>query len=247
MVALLIANSWGLYNEHLKNKELCLQIEELEKQVSVSEEENNELKNIQVTLLRENNTYKKKIFELEESIYQMKKEGVESENATGLAGTWEIGETLPIPSIPTYTKLFTDYRMYNIKGTPHNRLQQAAYTDKNGLRRFGDDYIVAMGSCYSTDIGDRFEVTFDTGNTITVILGDGKNDKDTDILKMYTPCDGHNFEDTANVLEFIIDSQVMCSEAYQHGSVCYFDELKGNITKLKYLGRDQSNDWTTYY
>lgn len=92
-----------------------------------------------------------------------------------------------LPSIKTNVKYFTDYRRYDIWFTPHYRLQQAAWTDNQGLRRFNNDYIVALGSYYSTCIGDRFKVTLDSGRNFTVILGDGKWDEDCDKLCMYTP------------------------------------------------------------
>ena len=159
---------------------------------------------------------------------------------------WEIGQEVPLPSIPSNMKLCTDYRFYNIKGTPHNRLQLSAWTDEFGCRRYNDDYIVGLGSFYSVDIGDRFEVTLDTGRVFTIILGDGKADCDTDELNMFTPCFNYEGEYCANILEFIIDKDVMYDKCYQYGSLDYHDEFKGNIVKMVYLGRDNGRDWTTY-
>ena len=159
---------------------------------------------------------------------------------------WEIGQEVPLPSIPSNMKLCTDYRFYNIKGTPHNRLQLSAWTDEFGCRRYNDDYIVGLGSFYSVDIGDRFEVTLDTGRVFTIILGDGKADCDTDELNMFTPCFNYEGEYCANILEFIIDKDVMYDKCYQYGSLDYHDEFKGNIVKMVYLGRDNGGDWTTY-
>lgn len=151
-----------------------------------------------------------------------------------------------IPTIPTNVKLFTDYRVYNIEGTPHYRLQNQCYTDQLGLRRFGVDYCVAVGSYYSTDIGDRFQVTLDTGFTFTVIVSDTKADYDTDEQHMYTPCVNYNGEESANLLEFIVDVESVSKEMYAYGSVDYYPHLKGSIVNMFYLGRDQSGDWTNY-
>ena len=159
---------------------------------------------------------------------------------------WEIGQEVPLPSIPSNMKLCTDYRFYNIKGTPHNRLQLSAWTDEFGCRRYNDDYIVGLGSFYSVDIGDRFEVTLDTGRVFTIILGDGKADCDTDELNMFTPCFNYDGEYCANILEFIIDKDVMYDKCYQYGSLDYHDEFKGDIVKMVYLGRDNGGDWITY-
>ena len=159
---------------------------------------------------------------------------------------WGIGQELPLPEIPSNMKLCTDYRFYNIKGTPHNRLQLSAWTDEFGCRRYNDDYIVGLGSFYSVDIGDRFEITLDTGRVFTIILGDGKADCDTDELNMFTPCFNYEGEYCANILEFIVDKDVMYDKCYQYGSLDYHDEFKGDIVKMIYLGRDNGGDWTTY-
>lgn len=150
-------------------------------------------------------------------------------------------------NVSTESKLFTDYRFYNIDGTPHKRLQERAWTDENGLRRFNNDYIVAMGSFYSTSIGDRFKVFLDTGKSFTVIFGDGKWDADCDERHMYTPIVNYDGEVVANLLEFIIDSDVLDPDVYEYGSLERMNNFKGDIEAIYYLGRDDSADWDTYY
>lgn len=156
------------------------------------------------------------------------------------------GVLCQLPSIKTNVKYFTDYRSYNLWYTPHYRLQQAAWTDKQGLRRFNEDYIVALGSYYSTCVGDRFKVTLDSGRDFTVIFGDGKWDEDCDKLCMYTPCIDYDGSEAANLLEFIIDKEVLSNEVYEYGSIEKLSGFEGNISKMIYLGRDTSQDWDTY-
>lgn len=151
-----------------------------------------------------------------------------------------------LPDIFTNVKFFTDYRSYNLWYTPHYRLQQQAWTDVQGLRRFGEDYIVALGSFYSVSIGDRFEVTLDSGRTFTVIFGDGKVDEDCDSRNMYTPCYDIDGNKAANLLEFIIDDDILPKEIYDYGSLDILAGFKGNVIKMVYLGRDDSADWDTY-
>lgn len=153
---------------------------------------------------------------------------------------------LPLPDIDTSVKTFTDYRCYNIVGTPHNRLQQVCYTDSNGFRRFGEDYVVALGSYYSIDIGDRYRVTLDTGVEFTVILGDCKADCDTDPSNMYAPCVNYDGESVGNLLEFIIDDDILPAEIYSHGDLQRFEFMQGSVIQFEYLGRDNSGDWTTF-
>ena len=159
----------------------------------------------------------------------------------------DISDLLPLPSVDTSIKFFTDYRCYSNEGTPHNRLQAVCYTDENGFRRFNDDYVVALGSFYSTAIGDRFRVRLDSGVGFTVIVGDGKADCDTDVNNMYTPCVNYDGESVGNMLEFIIDEEFLPVEIYAYGSLDYYDFMKGSVTEFEYLGRDNSGDWTSYF
>ena len=158
-----------------------------------------------------------------------------------------IGLQMEIPSISTNSKLFTDYRKYNLPWTPHYRLQQVAYTDSEGLRRYKDDYIVAMGSYYSTSIGDRFKITLETGNSFTVMFGDGKWDSDCDERKMYMPWTNYDGEIEGNLLEFIIDEDIIDPNVYEYGGVEKIEFFNGSITKIEYLGRNEDYDWDTYF
>lgn len=156
-------------------------------------------------------------------------------------------EILELPNISTNSKLFTDYRKYNLPWTPHYRLQQVCYTDKDGLRRYENDYIVAMGSYYSTSIGDRFKITLDNGNIFTVMFGDGKWDSDCDERNMYMPVVNYDGEKEGNLLEFIIDSDVLHEDVYNYGSLEKLECFNGNIIQIEYLGRNTDYDWDIYF
>lgn len=166
---------------------------------------------------------------------------VETVNSSGHA----VGDFCSLPDLPTNVKACTDYRCYGIRSTPHWRLQQVAWTDEWGLRRFNDDYIVGLGTYYSTDIGDRFEVTLGSGRVFTIILGDNKADCDTDETNRYKPC-AYYTDNDANVLEFIADFKKMPDWVYARGSIDCIDEFAGDVVSLKYLGRDTSGDWDSY-
>ena len=156
------------------------------------------------------------------------------------------GVNMLLPDLPSDRKLCTDYRFYNIPGTPHNRMQKAAWTDEHGCRRYNGYYIVGLGSAYADRIGETFEVELDTGVTFTIITGDMKADCDTDATNRYTPVYNYNGEYCANILEFVIDKEAMSKEAYAWGGVDYYDKFKGDIVRLTYLGRDESADWDIY-
>lgn len=204
------------------------------------------------TLTQENKELTNKILELEMENIELKSAEIQIDPSTEQApaenSNWKVGEDMLLPTLNTHVKFCTDYRWYQVPGTPHYRMQLDSTTDELGLRRYGNDYVVGLGSYYSTSIGDRFEIILDTGKTFVVILGDGKADCDTDKKNMYTPVPKwYDGLPAANVLEFIIDSEVADPEMISYGSVDYYDEFKGNIIKMTYIGRDTTNDWDTYY
>ena len=151
-----------------------------------------------------------------------------------------------LPDLPTDRKVCTDYRFYNIPGTPHNRMQLAAYTDEQGCRRYGEYYIVGLGSAYANRVGETFEVELNTGVIFTIITGDMKPDDDTDITNRFEGCYNYDGAYCANILEFIIDKETFDTRAYQWGGVDWYENFKGDIVRLTYLGRDESADWDIY-
>lgn len=132
--------------------------------------------------------------------------------------------------INTSFKAYMDYRTITSKGSTQYKMQQQAYTE-NGFRKLDGRYMVAMGSYYGY-CGDKFNITFDTGETIPVVIGDSKADQHTDSLHMYRPMkSGYG-----NVVEFIIDSRTIDPIARKMGDVSHVSaELQGNVVKIEKL------------
>ena len=114
--------------------------------------------------------------------------------------------SMEVPQINDY-KTWMSYTAVTSTGSPQYFLlnHKKAYTDKNNFRKIGDYYCVALGSFYSTQIGDRFRITFDNGQSIKVILGDQKSDRHTDSL--------HQYSSSGNILEFIMGSNKFENQA----------------------------------
>lgn len=159
----------------------------------------------------------------------------------------EVGEDVYVTDLPNGIFYYTDYRFYGLTNTPHWRMQQRAWTDELGCRRFNNDYIVALGSGYTVDLGERYGVHLSNGTYFTIIMGDAKADCDTDwATHTYMPCYDYDGNLSANILEFIIDKEVIDPRAYSWGGIHYYPQFKGDIIKMTYLGRDQSGDWDSY-
>lgn len=148
----------------------------------------------------------------------------------------EIAETneFTLPLCDTSFKCYMDYRAITDETSKQYEIQQQAYTDNDGFRKIGEDYLVAVGTYYSESCGERFNVTLDTGNQITVTIGDIKQDCCTDELNMYSPVydENGNFI-SGNVVEFIVDTELLSQKAKMLGSVEAYEDFKGNIKSIE--------------
>lgn len=153
--------------------------------------------------------------------------------------TTEEETIIPSESKGTYTipdnggkfKSYTNYRLLSKSSPQWNKIQchSNAYTDENGLRKVGDYYCVAMGSYYSSTLGDTFEVTTE-GGTFRVVLCDFKANQHTDSTNRYT---AHN----GCVIEFYVDMDSLDSAARRMGDVSYADsKFSGKITSITKTG-----------
>ena len=142
--------------------------------------------------------------------------------------------TKALPDCDTWFKSYMSYKAITNTNSDQYKIQQSAWTDENGLRRYNNDYIVAVGTYYSDKCYTRFKVEFDTGNEITVIVGDIKQDIHTDGKNQYSAVyDSNGKFISANVLEFIVDTSTLSKKAKNLGSVHCIEGLKGNIVSIK--------------
>lgn len=119
-------------------------------------------------------------------------------------------------------KTYMDYRCISKNSKQGNIVYgEKAWTDENGLRRYGDYYCVAMGTYYG-NVGDVLKISTDLGNEYLVILGDIKSDKHTDGENKYTVHNGC-------MLEFIVDSGKISNGVKVSGSVNGVSGIGGRI------------------
>jgi hypothetical protein len=143
---------------------------------------------------------------------------------------------LAVPWRNSDFKAYMPYDSITDKTAPQWRYRQLAWTDINGLRRVGDDYLVAMGTYYTESVGARFLITLDTGSEFTVKVGDIKNPAHTDTYNMYTPVRGADGKIiSANVLEFLVDTDKLDEKAALLGTVSCIAGLEGNVEKIAKL------------
>lgn len=146
--------------------------------------------------------------------------------AVSIPGTTNEGGTVyDVPAASTGFKSFMDYRAITSPSSDQYAMQQSAWTDELGFRRYGDYYMVAMGNYYADyHCGNTFRITLTNGNSFDVIIGDVKADCDTDALKQHM---------NGNVIEFIVDSDVIPDMVWTMGDMSYAsDAFTGNIVSI---------------
>lgn len=122
---------------------------------------------------------------------------------------------------------YMDYSCVTDTNSAQYKFQQNCWTDSQGLRRQCNDYVVALGSYYSTTIGERFLVTLDTGITYTIVIGDCKADCDTNPTNQYTYAGQY-----INIIEFIVDTPCLDYSISQSGDIGSYTNLKGNVKEI---------------
>ena len=94
-------------------------------------------------------------------------------------------------------KTFMSYTTITDKTSNQYALQQIAYTDEMGFRKINNRYCVAIGTAFEAPVGQIFNVELENGEIIPCIVGDIKDDKDTDVSNVFTS--------QGCCLEFIVD------------------------------------------
>ena len=143
----------------------------------------------------------------------------------------EVVETYLPETKDSSFKSYMDYRTITDPTSRQWALQQEAYTDENGIRKVDEYYCVALGSGISSKIGEKLEISLDTGQVIKVILADQKADRHTDETNMYLDLG----EGRINVVEFIVETEAMPEIVQVMGDVSYMPgaAFEGEIEEIR--------------
>lgn len=117
--------------------------------------------------------------------------------------------------------------------TPQYERKKLYWLSSQGLWCCGNDYVVAMGSAWG-EVGTRYEVTTNTGNRYTVVIGDTKADMHTDGSNRYTLAKT-SIGDFANVIEFIVNVETLPQKPRITGNIGCLTQFNGDIVSLRKL------------
>lgn len=142
--------------------------------------------------------------------------------------------SMSLPDYDTSFKAYMDYRCITDKTSKQYELQQDAETDEQGLRKYGDYYLIGLGTYYATSAGEKFRITLENDKVFYAMTGDIKADIHTDENNIYSPVyDSNGKFISANVVEFIVDTKAMDRKAKLSGSVGTYENFSGNIVKIE--------------
>lgn len=123
-------------------------------------------------------------------------------------------------------KSYMDYKFITSKSSDQYKLQEAlAYTGEYGLRMVNGRYCIAVGSYYTTTIGQYLDIELENGNVIKAILADCKADIHTDITNRINP--------NGSVIEFVVETENLDNMARKMGDISYVNGWDSKVVNIK--------------
>ncbi|MFG6378176.1 MAG: hypothetical protein K1W19_07660 [Lachnospiraceae bacterium] len=148
---------------------------------------------------------------------------IQENNEALLKETGEVQKSIE----PTYTdydtppdnsfKSYMDYRTITDTTSKQYELQKQADTNWCGMRIIDEKYCIAVGSYYSTTVGQAVDIIMENENTIHCIVADLKQDIHTDVTNRQNP--------NGSVIEFLVDIDVLHRQIQKAGDISYFDTV----------------------
>lgn len=123
-------------------------------------------------------------------------------------------------------KSYMDYRYITSTISSQYKLQKSkAYTGNYGIRMVNERYCIALGSYYTTTIGQYIDIELEDGSVIQGILADCKDDKHTDSTNRINP--------NGSVVEFVVDTDNLDGTAKIMGDISYVNGWGSKIVNIK--------------
>lgn len=123
-------------------------------------------------------------------------------------------------------KSYMPYTAITSRSSAQWKLQQIAYTGTHGIRQVNGRYCIAVGSAYTSKIGQYIDLVLENGTVIPCILSDQKADKDTNSENTITEHDG-------SLVEFVVSSSNLSGSIRRMGDISYAqDDWNSMITQV---------------
>lgn len=188
----------------------------------------------EANLKKENKNLQDEVAELTKKVEELEEEAAKkptinnvstSNNTNATTTTNTSTQSTSTSAAANDFKTYMSYRAITNTSSAQYALQQEATTDENGIRRYDDYPMVAVGSGWGLEVGDIGLVECDNGNSFLVIVGDMKSDRHTDSTNTTTLANGCR-------CEFIVDPQLLDNTARVMGNVATIDQYSGYVTNI---------------
>lgn len=123
-------------------------------------------------------------------------------------------------------KSYMPYTAITSRSSAQWRLQQSAHDGFFGIRQIDRRFCIAVGSAYTSKIGQYIDLVLENGTIIHCVLADQKADRDTNAENTITEHDG-------SLVEFIVNSGQLSSKVKRMGDISYAtDSWNSMITQV---------------
>lgn len=140
----------------------------------------------------------------------------------------ELWQSMDVPSGDHSFKAQESFRVFQNPKTMQWQMQQKAWTDENGFRRYGEEghYMVAVGSYYASECGTVLRFTLENGKQFTAVVGDQKDDRHTDGRNQYCMQNG-------SLVEFIVDLDRISDYSRRRGDMSFSGGMEGKVVRVE--------------
>lgn len=196
-----------------------------DEQIASLNEEKNKLNETINSLIEENNLLntdlENKTKELKQKTSELAKFQSSAKRTTSLSSrsgynrertNWWVGQG--------QFKSYMNYTCITSPNSLEKKLQDEATTNSDGLRVWNGYIMVAIGTGHGFKVGDTFTITLSNGYSFKAIMGDTKSSSETK---------GNIMHGDGSIVEFIVDTKKLDSNAKRMGNISY-------VTGGKYQG-----------
>lgn len=122
-------------------------------------------------------------------------------------------------------KSLESYSAITDKTSKQYRIQQSSTTDSEGFRRYKGRYEVAIGTAYNAPVGTYFDAVLSNGTVIECIVGDIKQDCDTNVT--------NTIGNDGSCLEFIVNIGKVNSEIKSSGNASNKEGWLSEVVEIR--------------
>ena len=178
----------------------------------------NKQSNMISELENEKDNLKLRISQLEANNTKLEQESNKKQTSTSTTKTTSVNHN--------DFKSYMPYTAITSRASKQLKLQQQAYTDENGIRCINGRPMIAVGTGWGVSVGDVVLITCENNNSFEAIIGDIKDNMDTNADNKTTSANNCR-------CEFIVDMSELDSNIKISGNVAVLKQYRGYVINVQ--------------